>query len=140
MNKDRAEQLLQQKNLKITANRLLILDLFLKKNFALSLSVIEHELPWADRATIFRTLKTFQEKALIHLITDGTKAQKYALCSEFCEVNHHHVHPHFHCVNCGKTLCLTGQEISLPVLPEKFQVYDISMVINGLCDVCRGIT
>jgi len=132
-----SEQLLQQKNIKITANRLLVLEVFLQKDFALSLVDIEKELPWADRATLFRTLKTFQEKALIHLIDDGSKAQKYALCSDHCEVGHHHVHPHFHCNQCGKTICLTEKEIALPELPAGFQVQSISMVINGLCEACN---
>jgi len=133
----KAEELLIKKNIKITANRLLVLEVFLKKEYALSLADIEAELPWADRATLFRSLKTFEQKALIHHIDDGGKAGKYALCSENCEVSHHSIHPHFHCESCGKTLCLPAQDILISHLPSDFQVNSYSLVINGLCSECR---
>ncbi len=136
--KNDAEQLLLQKNIKVTANRLLVLDLFLQRDYALSLTDIENELPWADKTTLFRTLKTFQQKALLHLIDDGSKAHKYALCSDHCEIDRHLVHPHFHCQNCGKTLCLTRQDISVPVLPENYTVQSVSLIVNGLCSTCSS--
>jgi len=132
----KGEKLLKQKNIKITANRLLVLKVFLEKEFALTLADIEAELPWADRATIFRTIKTFEQEALIHHIDDGGKAGKYALCSDSCEVSHHSIHPHFHCEKCGKTICLPQQDVMIPNLPETFHIKSYSLIINGLCDAC----
>ena len=134
----KSEEILKQKNIKITANRLLILKVFLEKEFALSLADIEAELPWADRATIFRTIKTFEQKALLHHIDDGGKAGKYALCSDTCEVSHHSIHPHFHCEHCGKTICLPVQDVPIPHLPENYKVLSYSLIINGLCDNCAA--
>ena len=134
--KTKAEQLLRQKDIKITANRLLVLNVFIEHEYALSLADIEAELPWADRATIFRSLKTFEQKALIHHIDDGGKAGKYALCSDTCEVSHHSIHPHFHCENCGKTICLPEQDVPIPDLPGAYKVNSYSLVISGLCDSC----
>ncbi len=132
----KTEDLLKQKDIKITANRLLVLKVFLEKNYALTLADIEAELPWADRATLFRSLKTFEQKALIHHIDDGGKAGKYALCSDTCKISHHSIHPHFHCEKCGKTLCLPAQDIPVSKLPEDFQVNSYSLVINGFCSEC----
>ena len=132
-----AKELLDKKNIKITANRLLILEVFLHNNYALSLTDILEQLPWADKATVFRTLKTFEKNALIHLIDDGGKAVKYALCSDSCEVTHHHIHPHFHCEKCGKTICLTAQDISIPKLPDSYETHSYSLVISGVCSDCN---
>jgi Fur family ferric uptake transcriptional regulator len=131
------EQYLIDKNIKITANRLLILDVFLRNNFALSLMDIEKLLPWSDRATIFRTLKTFEKNALIHAIDEAGKSTKYALCSTSCKVSHHSVHPHFHCKKCGRILCLTAQDVPIPELPNNFVSYSYSLIINGLCSSCN---
>ncbi len=128
--------LLTQKQIKITPNRKLVLDIFLVKQYALSLADLENELPWADRASLYRTLKTFEQKALIHAIDDGDKAVKYALCDDSCEVSHHTIHPHFHCEKCGKTICLSPQDISIPELPAHYKIESYSLVINGLCDTC----
>jgi len=135
--KTNPEQLLKDKNIKVTANRILILDVFLNHPYSLSLSDIEEALPWADRATIFRTLKTFEEKAMIHVIKDTGRAVKYALCSESCDVDHHMVHPHFHCDVCGETTCLTGYKIPKVNLPENYKAHQYSLVINGVCAKCN---
>jgi len=136
MNSD-AEQLLKEKNIKITANRILVLDVFFKNTHSLSLADIERVLPWADRASIFRTLKTFEEKALLHTIKDDDKSIKYALCSNACQINHHRIHPHFHCDVCGNTVCLTDYDIPIIQLPNNFQANNYSLIINGICDHCQ---
>ncbi|HWZ05000.1 MAG TPA: hypothetical protein VNX40_15390, partial [Mucilaginibacter sp.] len=74
------EQKLIDKNINPTAMRLLVLDFLLNQNAAISLSDIEKGLTPADRITIYRTLKTFEEKGLVHAIDDGTCSPKYALC------------------------------------------------------------
>ncbi len=136
MNAD-AEQILKEKEIKITANRILVLNTFLKNSQALSVNNIEELLPWADNVTIFRTLKTFEENALVHTIKDESRAVKYALCSLTCEVNHHSVHPHFHCDMCGNTICLTEYDVSIQALPRHFIAHKYSLIINGVCDNCN---
>jgi len=130
------EQILTKKKIKPTPVRNLVLKVFVEKNYALSLVDIEAELPWSDKATLFRTLKTFEEKALIHPVNDGGKAQKYALCSDACDIEHHEIHPHFYCEKCHKTLCLTAQNIPIPTLPETYHISSYSLVINGICPDC----
>jgi Fur family ferric uptake transcriptional regulator len=132
-----AKDWLQKKNIKITANRILILEVFLHTNYALSMADILEKLPWADKATVFRTLKTFEKNALIHIIDDGSKSGKYALCSDACEITSHRIHPHFHCEKCGKTICLTAQDVNIPKLADSFTVNTYSLVINGVCDICN---
>jgi len=128
--------LLERKNVKPTAVRILVLDVFFQNSFALSLPEIENKLPWSDRVSIYRTLKTFENNDLIHSVNDGSKSIRYALCSEHCSLGHHSVHPHFHCEKCDKTLCLEEQNIDINSIPEGFVVNNYSLTINGLCANC----
>jgi Fur family ferric uptake transcriptional regulator len=129
------EKVLLDKNIKPTAVRLLVLNVFYQFEHALSLQDVENELPWSDKASIFRTLKTFEKKHLIHSIADGHKAVKYALCTEKADDNHI-IHPHFHCTKCHKTYCLEPQKIQFNTIPENFSVSDYELVVKGICADC----
>jgi Fur family ferric uptake transcriptional regulator len=85
-----AEKKLTDKKINPTAMRLLVLDSLLKQRSAISLSDLEKALETADRITIYRTLKTFEDKGLIHIIDDGTGSPKYALCLEDCNASKHY--------------------------------------------------
>lgn len=130
------QKILDSKNIKITPTRELVLKVFVEKNFALSLTDIESELPWSDRATIFRTLKTFEKNALIHQIDDKNKSKKYALCSNNCNFENHEIHPHFYCEKCNKTLCLTALNIPIPTLSDEYKINSYSLILNGICSEC----
>ncbi|HXI01168.1 MAG TPA: hypothetical protein VNI52_12950 [Sphingobacteriaceae bacterium] len=96
MDKNIEEKLLEKK-INPTAMRLLVLDFMLQQKGALSLTDIEKGLAPADRITIYRSLKSFEEHGLVHSIDDGTGAPKYALCVDDCDtVAHHDLHVHFH--------------------------------------------
>ncbi len=137
MNK-KALSILEDKKVKPTAVRELVLNVLLKTDYAISLSDIENVLTWSDKVTIYRTLKTFEENGIIHQINDGSSALKYALCSDSCELkNHVDIHPHFHCEKCGKTICLEKQEINITNLPNDIIVKDYSLILNGLCSECK---
>ena len=91
------EQLLEAKNINPTAMRLLVLDFLLQQSASVSLTDLEKAMYPADRITLYRTLKTFQEKGLVHSIDDGTGSSKYALCKSQCDDQHHDdLHVHFY--------------------------------------------
>ncbi len=131
------EKRLADKKINPTAMRMLVLDLLLKQNSAISLSDIEKGLLPADRITIYRTLKTFEVKGLIHIIDDGTGSPKYALCLEECDVNEHHdMHVHFNCILCKETFCLPDSKIPEIFLPSNFSSIEMNLVVKGICDKC----
>lgn len=111
-------RILKDFKLRSTPGRAAILDAFLIHNYALSHGDLEKEVPATfDRVTVYRTLKTFLDKGLIHKVLDGEGGMKYALCNEACTTaNHHHDHVHFKCTKCGQTNCLQVEipEIKLP--------------------------
>jgi Fur family ferric uptake transcriptional regulator len=131
------EKLLIDKNIKPTAMRLLVLEVILKNNGALSLIEIERQFENVERTTIYRTLKTFQENCIIHSIHDGTGAVRYAICSEGCNCNIGDLHAHFFCNQCGQTICLKDYPIPDPKLPEDFIFRNANFVIQGICPDCK---
>jgi Fur family ferric uptake transcriptional regulator len=129
--------LLKDFNLRATPNREEILHLFLLKNYALSHGDIEKEIDNSlDRVTVYRTLKTFLDKGLIHKVLDDEGSLKYALCKEACStIEHHHDHVHFKCVKCGQTNCLNVEVPSIK-LPKGYQVNEVNLLIQGICEHC----
>jgi Fur family ferric uptake transcriptional regulator len=138
MRKD-LESILAAKNISSTAVRLLVLDYLLQQVAAVSLTDLEKGMQPADRITLYRTLKTFQEKGLVHLIDDGSASAKYALCKSECDEGHHHdLHVHFYCLNCRETFCLDKTRIPEVTLPALYSVQEISLLVKGICDTCSA--
>jgi Fur family transcriptional regulator, ferric uptake regulator len=132
-------QILKDYDLRTTTSRSAILRLFLKNSFALSYSDIEREIAVTfDRVTVYRTLKTFLDKGVIHKVLDDAGSLKYALCSEPCSTHeHHHEHVHFKCIKCGHTSCL--EEVTIPKvnLPKGFAMTEVNLLIQGTCNRCQ---
>ncbi|MBR9847664.1 MAG: transcriptional repressor, partial [Algicola sp.] len=94
------EQVLESKNIRVTAMRMLIYKFLAEKEIAVTLSDIENAFEKADRTTLYRTIKTFEEKDIVHQIDDGTGITKYALCEKGCNCDiKTDLHLHFHCNN-----------------------------------------
>ena len=130
------EEKLEHRNIKPTSMRLLVLRQLVESCAALSLKDLEGKFERADRATLFRTLKTFEEKKLIHSIDDGTGIAKYSLCEEGCECEPQDQHIHFHCLKCGETYCLIQSKIPQTQIPSGFKAASASMVYKGTCANC----
>ena len=133
------EELLESKGVRITAMRLLISKFLAEKKVAVTLSDIENAFAKADRTTLYRTLKTFEEKAIVHQIDDGTGITKYAMCEEGCNCEmERDLHLHFHCNNCGETVCLTEHKIPQIKVPDGFVSENVNLVVKGICDKCSA--
>ena len=132
-------QRLMDKSITPTAMRILVLNFLLKQNAATSLSDIEKGMEPSDRITIYRTLKTFEEKGLIHIIDNGTGIPKYALCAGSCDSNEHHdLHVHFYCNSCKETFCLPNSKIPDVTLPGGFITFEMNLIVKGICDKCKN--
>lgn len=137
MNADALEKELLQKKINPTAMRLLVLKFFKQQHKAVTLADIEAGFEQSDRVTIYRTVKTFESKGLIHSITSNNITQ-YALCHSGCsEKNHQDTHVHFICIKCRQTVCLTQVVIPEAEVPVGFVVDDVEMVFKGTCKDCK---
>jgi Fur family ferric uptake transcriptional regulator len=132
-----SDTVLRDYKLRSTPNRKEILRLFLKREYALSHGDIEKEIENSlDRVTVYRTLKTFLDKGLIHKVLDDEGGVKYALCSDACNAaGHHHDHVHFKCTRCGQTYCL-NVEVPSVRLPKGYQEQEVNLLIQGVCRQC----
>ena len=131
------EDKLNHRSIKPTAMRLLVLQALLNDKKALSLNEIEIVLEHADRTTIFRTLKTFQEKFLVHRVYDGSGMVKYAVCEDDCNCSLQENHLHFLCTKCSTTYCLKDAPIVTPNIPDGFKAKYANYLIEGLCRSCN---
>ena len=133
----RTLELLKKNKLRATPIRKELLQLFLASKNALSNQDIEGHLSDVDRVTLYRTLKSFQEKGIIHRAFDNTDTARYAACSDHCDAHaHHDEHLHFHCSNCDNTFCV--DEIPIPKLemPTGFKAHKTNIVVDGICEEC----
>lgn len=136
-----SEQILKSHKLRITQFRLDVITVFSEAGHALSAADIENRMSHPDRITLYRTLKSFEDKGIIHKAVDGTQTPKFALCESDCDEHHHHdEHVHFHCLTCENTFCIDHVYVPRVVLPQGFTFRDSSMVINGTCEKCGDVT
>ncbi len=136
MNEALTEQL-KQHGIRSTPVRLLVLEKLLKQEKAGSISDLESQLEHIDRATLYRTLKTFEDNGLVHHIDDGTGITKYALCSSACTTEmHKDTHVHFYCTHCGTTTCLPDTYIPTVQVPANFQPHHYQLLVRGVCKHC----
>ena len=134
---DELDKKLQDKNIKPTAMRELVLKVLTEQKTAISLPELEEKFDRADKSTLYRTLKIFEDKKLIHSIDDGTGAVRYAVCTDTCECKPEDLHVHFLCTVCNQTYCLN--EIPVPEinLPHGFTLESVNMVVKGVCPNCQ---
>ncbi|MFN3019715.1 Fur family transcriptional regulator [Chryseobacterium sp. TY3] len=130
------EKILENKNIPITPMRQLVLAEFLKTEHSISLAELEEILETADRSTIYRTLKTFEKKGLIHSIQENHTTQ-YLFCHDNCnEDSHHDYHLHFFCTECKNTVCLENINFQNVDFPKDYVIKELKFVANGICKSC----
>lgn len=136
---DLTKNTLKNHDLRLTGGREDILQVFLGEENALSHSDIENKLgERLDRVTIYRTLKTFLDKGLLHKVLDDEGGTKYALCRGGCsQKTHHHDHVHFKCSKCGNTTCIESVHIPVFSLPMGYQRQEVNMLVQGVCPNCQ---
>lgn len=131
--------ILKQNNLSNTTGRQKILQLFLNSDGALEHADIEKKTgEHLDRVTVYRTLQSFVEKGLIHVIPSSDNSIKYALCKNDCTEGHHHDHHiHFYCYKCHNTFCLDDVATPQANLPSGYQLQQMEVIAKGTCPACN---
>ena len=130
--------LLKNKKISETPFRKEVLAIFGKYNNAIPLSIVEKELKNYNRITLYRTIKIFVEKGIIHKITLSGNESNYALCQEECTtVAHHHQHIHFKCNGCNKIFCVEISEFPELKIPG-YEIEQLEIQAAGLCKNCKN--
>ena len=130
--------LLKDRKISETPFRKEVLAIFTKYNNAIPLSVIEKELKEYNRITLYRTIKIFLEKGIIHEITINGAVSNYAICKEECDTvaHHHHQHIHFKCNGCDTIFCVKVEKFPTIILP-KYKIEQLEILATGLCQSCN---
>ena len=136
MNDSALELLLDNHDIKPTANRFLVARTLHDAEQPLSLLELEAIIGTVDKSTILRTLNLFRENHLVHVIESGDGCVRYEICK-----SHHHdededAHLHFFCEKCGQTICLSDKHIPQIELPDGYITHSANFMIKGLCPKC----
>ena len=128
---EKVNSILEQKAVRITPMRQLLLEYFVAENTVLGLSELERVFPKSDRITMYRTLKTFEENGILHSIKGEGEEAKYALCNEHCTPVHHiDQHAHFQSQKCKQVTCIDSYLIPSMKLPDGYIQKEITMMIK----------
>lgn len=144
MNEEKVKDLLREKGLKVTSQRLMVLNI-LSAHGDEHLTVEEiydlakEESPEIGLATIYRTVQVLLELHVIEKVTFDDGFARYELNGE--ETGSGHRHHHAICTQCGKVYSLETD--LLDTLGKQvfeslgFEVTDHEVKLYGLCSACR---
>lgn len=144
MNEEKVKDLLREKGLKVTSQRLMVLNILSAHGdehltVEESYDLAKEESPEIGLATIYRTVQVLLELHVIEKVTFDDGFARYELNGE--ETGSGHRHHHAICTQCGKVYSL---ETDLLDTLEKqvfeslgFEVTDHEVKLYGLCSACR---
>lgn len=133
------EKLLADAKLKITENRLGVLEIVGNNNFPLSAKDIYATLKRnisINKVTVYRILDLLVDHGVLDRISTGGRAFYYGLAPNA----HHEYHPHFYCKRCGHMECLSPDSLSVDMkdfirtFPGKIDKVEVR--IDGICKNC----
>ena len=134
------DAILESKDIKPTANRVLVMRELIKASHPVNLADLEAALEFSmDKASIFRVLELFADKDVVHVIEDGSRSLKYELCSY--SGGKHSItdqHAHFYCEHCKEIYCFKAAKVPMIDIPDGFMPHSINYMIKGVCPKCSG--
>lgn len=132
------QKIIRYYGLRNTPIRLDMLNLFINANKALSSKTLIKKLGNKyNRVSIFRTIKSFVEKGIIHSIPIAKDYVVYSICRNNCrEGNHLDQHYHFYCNICEHTYCMNDFYFDQGILPAGYNTERINILLEGVCKKC----
>lgn len=131
------ENILTDRGVKPTVNRILVMKELMKASNPVNLADLEVLLGFSmDKASIFRVLELFAEKDVVHVIEDGSRSLKYELCHSETKHSIADQHAHFYCEHCKETYCIEAARVPMIDIPDGFTPHSINYVIKGICSKC----
>ena len=129
--------LLEEHNVRPTANGIIVAGALAKAGMPMSLAELETEIDSIDKSNIFRALVSFKDNHLGHAIEDGSNGVRYELCKSHDHDHDEDLHVHFHCEICGKTFCFEDIPVPKVDVPEGYQPISTNYIIKGICPSCQ---
>jgi len=134
----RLEKLLKQHGLRITRPRQLVFEFLINAKEPVKLrQVIALHGVWADRASLYRTVKLFQELGIIKEVHRSGGA--WLELGETFSGHHHHIT----CSGCGITQNVTSAKVEAQLdeiaRQAGYSVIDHQFEITGCCPDCLAL-
>ena len=130
-------QLMERHGVKPTANRIVIARALAASGRPMSMTELETLLETIDKSNVFRTLQTFREAHLVHVLDDTGDGVRYELCHRHDDVEDDDVHVHFYCEKCHRTFCLEDIPVPPVSIPQEYEINSVSYLVKGVCKDCR---
>ena len=133
-----ANEILKQKNLKITPQREALLEIMLENHIALDankiFSLVLEVLPGTNFSTVYRNLDTLVSKKILCQISRGNNGDLYKLRED--EEHHHHII----CSRCGMVISIDFCPMAIlekKLKEQGFTPESHSFKVYGICKDCR---
>ncbi len=130
------QALLEKNGLKKTAPRLCILSFISSRQEAVTRACLAKAFEGqVDRSTLYRLLKIFVKKNILHKLIDckGTTAYSF-----FPQQAARQQQMHFNCTRCNNLYCLQEKHLPAVQLPTGFTREFSSFITYGICRTCNG--
>ncbi|MFW5657021.1 MAG: Fur family transcriptional regulator [Bacteroidota bacterium] len=134
MNSEGIRHILGSHKLSRTPIRKAILELMMEASTALSEKEIQEKLACScDRSTVYRSLRTFLDKGIIHEVTIDSIV-RFALPNGKIK---NEAHAHFKCEVCDAVICLEHITMETIRLPKGYMPRNHNVLITGVCRDCN---
>jgi Fur family transcriptional regulator, ferric uptake regulator len=129
-----AQQLLTSRNLRITRQRLVLLEALAQLRSPVSHAELAAQLKGQtlDRATVYRNLLSLTDAGLLVKTQLGDNVWRFELPRGSDTA--HHRHPHFVCNDCGDVACLPSNAVSIRGASMRQHTAEIQL--KGQCAEC----
>ncbi len=127
--------LLRDAGLSCTGARIAVVDILMEATAPVKqLQIAESLGDRFDRVTIYRTLDRLVKADLVHKVFVEERACHYELAHHCSKTQ---CHPHFTCIQCGSTHCLTGLKIPMAESPYRgYRIQRQQVRLEGVCPAC----
>lgn len=90
-----------------------------------------------DRVTLYRVLDWLVEQGFAHKLAGDDRVWRFSTSGEGGGApGSGHAHAHFHCVECGKVVCLDEARMPPIAVPPGFRRREVEVTVKGSCDRC----
>lgn len=117
------EDIIEEKNLKLTSARKELLEIFNIEKKPLSFEDIKDKITM-DKATFYRNVSKFENESILSSFESNDKKRYYEMQER--------PHAHFICNSCYEIECLENVE---PIKLEGYKITD--MIFKGFCQKCN---
>lgn len=135
--KDNVVSLLEERGVKPTSNRIIVLRALLEADGPRTLMELEHQIDTLDKSSVFRVLGLLLKHGVVHVVEDGRGCTRYELCDGDHSEGHSDMHVHFYCERCDRVECFPFISVPQVALPDGYEVRNVNYMLKGLCPDCR---